>query len=410
MGQIDRIIFFQNAVETLGYFSEQIVSEVERLGFAVYFIDYDNLYESLEGLSHFAVPGKTALLTFNFIGLAGEEIFRREDGGYLWEDYQMQYLNILVDHPFYYHEKLLQNLPGMAVFCIDRVHVGYIERFYPGTRVRFLPLAGNVMLEKDARGAYSEIWNYERALVPYNERKYDLVFTANYVPFGSLYQRILDLEAEYAVFYREILDDLLGDPAQCADAVMERHIRERLGEVSSQEMRAAMSGMALIDLCVRAYFRDAILGELANAGVRVHVFGADWEFLPCKRPENIIKNGGQVDSAVCVRAVRDARISLNIMPWFKDGVHDRIFTAMLQKTIALTDGSKYLRENFEDGQGLVYFSLEKRGRLPEIIGGLLGDPARAVNTAESGYPRVYAAHTWRERARFLAEEIRETYR
>ena len=111
MGNITKIIWIKNAVETLGYFSEQIASALEASGYDTYCIDYERLYESLEGVRRFAVRGETALLTFNFIGLGDEEIFREETGGFLWEAYDMKYLNILVDHPFYYHARLVQVLP-----------------------------------------------------------------------------------------------------------------------------------------------------------------------------------------------------------------------------------------------------------------------------------------------------------
>lgn len=57
-----------------------------------------------------------------------------------------------------------------------------------------------------------------------------------------------------------------------------------------------------------------------------------------------------------MQAMRDARIALNVMPWFKDGAHDRVFTAMLQGTAALTDDSRYLREEWP-GRGKYLFLL-----------------------------------------------------
>ena len=76
------------------------------------------------------------------------------------------------------------------------------------------------------------------------------------------------------------------------------------------------------------------------------------------------------------------------MPWFKDGAHDRIFTAMLQRTVCVTDDSRYLRGEFADGEGLVYFSLKEREHLPGLVKTLLR-----------------AGHTWRERAAELAKEL-----
>ena len=393
MAKIEKVVLIKNAVETLGYFSEQIALELQEQGIEVYFVDYDDLYESIEGLKRFVTRGNTAIVTFNFIGYSGEDVFLQESGGTIWDGYGMSAFNILVDHPLYYHSKLEQAPEGMTVFCLDREHVQYIKRFYPSIKVKFLPTAGNILLEQG--------WNYEEQLIPYGERKYNVVFTANYVPFQKLYRRFDEMDEEYAAFYRGILDDLIAQPAQSVDVVMERHITAELGALADADIRVAMSGMLLVDLCARTYYRGEIIRELAEQDIKVHVFGADWNQLSCKKPENIIQNGKQVGSGECVRAVRDAKIALNVMPWFKDGVHDRIFTAMLQKTVALTDDSKYLREQFTDGEDIVYFSLEERERLPDIIRMLLWDEENVVRIAENGYRQAHKKHTWKVRAQEL---------
>ncbi len=415
MNRDEKIILIRNAVETLGYFSEQIAAEMRRCGFDVCFLDYDALFETLGSLPYFVRTGRTWLVTFNFIGVSGEEIFVGEDGRYLWESYGIQCLNILVDHPFYFHSRLKEMLPWVTVFCVDREHAAYIRRFYPGVEVHFLPLAGNMPLEEacfrqsDAQSADERVRDLKSVLASYMARRYDLVFTANYVPLEGISQKIERLDPEYQAFYRGILSDLAGNPAQSVDAVMERHLTTELGALPYDEKRAAMAGMAVLDLYLRSYFRGEIIGMLAAAGVKIHVFGADWEKLACRKPENIIKNGGQTDSAACLAAIRDARISLNLMPWFKDGAHDRIFTSMLQKTVALTDDSRYLREEFSDGEELVFFSLSEREKLPDLIFGLLSEPERAVRIAENGYYAARGRHTWRQRTRrLLAEIVKQT--
>ena len=52
------------------------------------------------------LPEKTVLCTFNFSGLSGEEVFIEENGRYIWENQGIACINILVDHPLYYHSKL----------------------------------------------------------------------------------------------------------------------------------------------------------------------------------------------------------------------------------------------------------------------------------------------------------------
>lgn len=405
---ITKVILIKNAVETLGYFSEQIAMELEKLGYDIYFIDYDKLYESICGLPKFAEKGHMAFLTFNYIGLGDEEIFRDESGLLIWEKYEMKYLNILVDHPLYYHSGLMRDLQRLTIFCVDKEHAAYVRRFYPWIRVRFLPLAGNVRLprtEQLASDSYEQLWNYEAELIPLQKRRYDIVFTANYVPIGQLEQRISGMDVEYAAFYRGMAEDLITNPTQSLEVVLERHIREVLGDVSDCDMRAAMAGMVLIDLYVRTYFRGEIVRKLAEADIKVHVFGADWDKLACKKPENIIKNRGQVSSAICVDAVRNAKLSLNIMPWFKNGAHDRIFTAMLQKTAALTDDSRYLREELTDGEDVVFFSLANLEQMTDIIHKLLRDEGKIASIAEGGCRRAREAHTWRSRTAELLQTL-----
>lgn len=395
MGTITKIILIKHAVETLGYFSEQLASALWQRGYDCYFIDYDRLYESLNGLDGFAVRGQSALITFNFIGLGDEEIFRDEAGRFVWDAYEMEYLNILVDHPFYYHARLVYPLPRMKLFCVDREHVSYVERFYPQQSVSFLPLAGNGRLTFGAK----------EAVIPYEQRVYDLVFTANYVPLAPLAQKISMQEPEYRIFYQGILDDLLSDPLQSMDQVFERHIKEELGYVSDGELCGAMAGMAVIDLYVRTYFRGEAVRTLAECGLKVDVFGAGWEELSCKKPQNIVRHGGQVTSERCVEAVQNARLSLNLMPWFKDGAHDRIFTAMLQQTVALTDDSRYLREQFADGRELKYFSLKETAALPEIASALLRDTQGLEEMAVRGRKKALASHTWQQRALALERKL-----
>lgn len=156
---------------------------------------------------------------------------------------------------------------------------------------------------------------------------------------------------------------------------------------------------------MRSYFRGEIIKSLVDAKMPVHVFGANWEKLDCKKKEYLISNGREVDSVTCVKSIADARISLNIMPWFKDGAHDRVFTAMLQHTLSLTDDSRYLREIAADGKALVYYPLEQRERLPELVRDLLAKPETCTQIAENGYRLAEREHTWKQRARELVTYI-----
>ena len=410
MAEIRKIIFIKNAVETLGYFSEQIALELERNGYETCFIDYERMYESMDEMLHFLEREETALVTFNFIGLRGESVFQTESGRSIWQEENLPILNILVDHPLYYHSCLKEAGERMRVFCVDREHVGYVRRFYPGVKVEFLPLAGNELFVSQKDGEHG-IHRTHCEDVPepvlYGQRTFDLVFAANYVSMEMLEEKVKALDDDYRIFYRRITEDLIADPAQSVDAVMERHIRNELGAVPEEQLCAAMSGMIWIDLFIRSYFREKVVQTLADAGIIVRVFGADWEKIHCKKPQNVRTSGGKVNSAACVQAMRDARIALNVMPWFKDGAHDRVFTAMLQGTAALTDDSRYLREECRDGENICFYSLRALEQLPDRVVSLLEDPVRMAELAERGYRMAEKRHRWKKRAGLLMQALRD---
>ena len=156
---------------------------------------------------------------------------------------------------------------------------------------------------------------------------------------------------------------------------------------------------------IRSYFREKVVQTLADAGIIVRVFGADWEKIHCKKPQNVRTSGGKVNSAACVQAMRDARIALNVMPWFKDGAHDRVFTAMLQGTAALTDDSRYLREECRDGENICFYSLRALQQLPDQVVSLLEDPVRMAELAERGYRMAEKRHRWKNRAGLLMQTL-----
>lgn len=418
MGVIEKVVLIKNAVETLGYFSKQLAIEFTVSGLEVYFVDYNNLVDTVEGLYRFAEKGKTALCTFNFVGISGEEIFIEENGRTIWENCDMPCLNLMVDHPLYYHSKLECPMTQMKIFCVDREHVTYMRRFYPEVEAAFLPLAGNVILPETREDSYrgergdlpyktmENLWLNTGNIVSYEKRPYDLVFTGNYTPVEHIYREIENLEEDYRKFYKDIIEDLIAHPAVSMDEMLERHIYRELGEVSDKEKRAAIAGMVFIDICIRSYFRGEIVKSLAEQGIAIHVFGANWDKLSCKNQEYIISNGREVNSVACAKAIANAKISLNMMPWFKDGAHDRVFTAMLQKTLSLTDDSKYLREEFLDGSELVFFSLEEREKLPDKVRNLLAYPKDMIEIAENGYRKAVSKHTWKQRAAVLVKELK----
>ena len=93
-----------------------------------------------------------------------------------------------------------------------------------------------------------------------------------------------------------------------------------------------------------------------DAGLKVHTYGEGYNYIECQHPENIIQHGS-ANSQQCLDKISQAKISLNVMPWFKDGAHDRVFNSCLNGAVSLTDSSRYLDEIFTDDENILFYDL-----------------------------------------------------
>ena len=90
----------------------------------------------------------------------------------------------------------------------------------------------------------------------------------------------------------------------------------------------------------------------------------------------------------------EAKINLNVFPWFKAGTHDRIFNTLLQRSLPLTDSSRWVNNYFTNGKDIVLFDLKHLEQLPEIANRMLKDSEHAEHIIQNGYEKVRQNLTW----------------
>ena len=393
---IEKLIFFEHAVETLGYFSKQLAEAFGKLGYQTFFVDYHALERSMKLAGRFCRPRATAVVTFNFIGLSGEDYCMEPDGRSFWEARNLPCFCIMVDHPLYYYKQLCKMHRNLTVFCVDRGHVAYMKRHFPQYLCYFLPLAGNRLLKEEA-------W------IPYRKRKYGIAFIANYVSLPDIETHFRSQTQEYIDFYNEILADMRKNPTHTLDATLERFILREEPSATDAQLVSGQAGLLFLDLYIRTFYRELAVRSLVDSGLKVHVFGKGWENMQCAHPENLVMNQAFIDSESCVRVIRNTRLALNVMPWFKDGAHDRIFTAMLNGAVSLTDDSIYLREILRDGENTAFYHLENMTELTEKAKLLLTEEDAAEAYTKEAYEYAVSEHTWEKRAGALDEMLRSVY-
>lgn len=379
-----KFILFEGKIETLAFFSARLAEVLIRRGFEVY---THGFYDGTEALEAQIRDGDTVLITFNCIGISGEEEYMR-DSVSIWRLHSVRIVNILVDHPMYYHDQL-KNISTYATdsglvhtVCIDRFHMRYVRDYYPETaNVHFMVLAGS---------------GSEYA-VPYRDKKYDIIFTGNFTPC-SHFERFFNANGpEYAEFYRGIADDLLSDASRPVEQVCLEHIRREFPDAPPGELRFTISKFLFIDLYVRFRLREKAIAALADAGLNIRLVGHGFEAIRLKNGRTL-SGGTLLPTAYCLKETALAKISLNVMPGFCDGGHDRIVSSMLCGTPVLSDPSIWLMENFRDGEDIFYYDNMHMEKLPETAANLLGNPKLLRVVAENGQKKALESHTWESRA------------
>lgn len=291
-----------------------------------------------------------------------------------------RYVTYLCDHPATHRERLKRLDEKSVVFTCDIFYAEYVKEYYPNIKcVVFVPLSGS----------------YSKKYIPYHERKYDVVFTGTYKNPQDFYEETL---AAFPEENRELVGDmmkgLVNDPHQRRDICLQ-HILKEKGVVLPKDMFDKMCHIMYgTELYARIYYRDKMVRVLLDAGLEVYVFGHGWEELKGNTDNLHIETG---NFYIAQKAVADAKISINIMPWFKGGFQERIASAMLSGAVAVTDGSTYIDENFEDGRELVVYSLNHLEELPEKVKWLLEHPELAERIACQGKERAGQELTWQHR-------------
>ena len=417
------IILFNGGIETQEYFSLQLAKEWEKMGYEIYWYNMALGRESTRFLREFLDAHKAdeiVAFTFNHNGIAGEEGLYLEqklakpsyadwdDSWNLWDEYGIKVVNMVVDHPLYYHGFLNIHPKDYVHISIDKDHDDYIHRFFKDiTKTAFIPLGGTSLKDAekiDMAGDYLSL----------DKRPIDIIFTGNYTPKNILSRNLSKMDPEYVEFYENMVERILDNPELTVTSVAETAIREELGDIAEDDMKMCMTNLSYVDLCVRFYFRRMAIKLLTDAGLKVYMVGDGAEYMGLQKPDNL-ESSGMMDSRGCLELISQSKLSLNVMPWFKRGAHDRIFNSMLNGAVSLSDSSEYLDEVFRDGEDWIRYDLAElrsydKGliaaddtKLVRDVKTLLKDQQKIEEIGHRAYKKCDMSHSWRSRAKEIAK-------
>ncbi|MBQ7506598.1 MAG: glycosyltransferase family 1 protein [Lachnospiraceae bacterium] len=384
-----RLILTVGVLDTLDIFTYAMIPEFEKLGYELLIFDTRKMQESLGALAQFAARPVTAMLCFNNLGFNMELV----PGKNIWEELSIPPINILMDHP-YMHKKALDQAPKNAiVLVIDRNHMKYLNRFYPElSAVGFLPHGGSDegITPPPMRG---------RTIPLLYAGGVSLPGRAAPLPDLSGY----DFDAK--TVSENALSLLIEEPHHTVEEALEKVLLDRGIRLTEDALCSVIADLHFIDGMAVSHFREKLIRTLSEAGLPIFLYGNNWQHLPWISSSPSLHFGGRVSSYKIVEMMRDTKIVLNTMTWFKDGTHDRIFNGMLGGAVAMSDSSLYMKESFEDGKELILFELEDIPTLPDKVRSLLSNEKQLEEIARTGYERAVSRESWQARARELDRDL-----
>lgn len=397
-----RVILFDEVRNTLDFFSELLKIEFEKRGDEVFMVHMNHFEERKAEFIQFLSIKPDLVICYNNAAFSLEVI----PGKSFWDTLGTPVVNILFDHPGAYWN-ILEKAPEVCIpACVDRNHITFLERFIPNLQPGvFMPHGG---LELPGE------------VIPWAERKTDVLYVGK--PSYKVYEE--DFLAEKIMNF--LKENMSYTVEAAVEAIINQFSIEELNNIFpnikicleslglySQGLDAcdieALERESYIEEALRKYnylheyltsgHRRMLIKQLVEAGIDVTVYG-NWE-----NEKDLLANphfhfGGYITPMECVEKMRDSKIVLNSMPWFKDGNHDRICHGMLQKAVVVTETSKYIEERFTDRKELRLFTLEQLEAgdiVPNIVKEVLNDEKKAVEIAENGYACAKAYDTMKSR-------------
>ncbi len=391
-----RTILFYSEIDSFNFGTDQLAHILRTRGHEVFILDLLGSPaedpHSYEHFVQFQSEKVDLVITFDGLGIR-EDLFIE-----IWDSHQAIVVDILLDPPLRFHPTFIKHPKNYLLFCCDMEHVEYVKRYFAQTvpYVAFMPHFG-VMPEEDA------------PVVPYAERKYDVLFTGTYYRYQD---KLLEIERMFPKgsdmhrVYQQMFDNLIHNSDLSIEKALLYTLEQFGWSVSEEALKTMFRCAEFVDWAIRTYQRERVITVLAEAGQELYLLGKGWENYQGLRYPNVHRVDGWVTYGQTLSVTANAKISLNVMPWFKAGTHDRIFNALLQHSLPLTDPSTWLTEHFTDGVDIALYDLKELERLPGIISRWLEDEAGAEALVQRGFEKVRQSLTWRDCVEQILEAIR----
>lgn len=393
-----RIALFYTDTESFNFFTDQLERELKLRNHEIFILDLLN------------PPADTPHSYMNFVKFASSKIdaaicfdgmcIRDDILIDIWNAWNTIVVDILMDPPLRFHPSLKKHPKNYLLFCCDYDHVDYVKRYFKDevSHVDFMPHVGAVPKQN-------------APVIPFEQRKYDILFSATYYsPQSKLaeMEQVLAGNSDMQQFYHQMYHNLIEDSSLTTEQAVFLTLEQAGWSVSAETLRTIFRCSEYVDWAIRMYQRGEVVSVLAESGLNLYLLGRGWENHSSAKYPNVHRIADRVPYAQSLDVMANAKINLNVFPWFKAGTHDRIFNTLLQHSLPLTDSSRWVDAHFTDGEDISLYDLKRLEQLPEIASRLLQNTSRAEYIIQNGCEKVLRELTWSNCADWILAAIQDT--
>lgn len=365
------------------YFAEALAGALAVNGARVELFSSEK--EPLEAMERFTDRSFDGIFDFN------SELprIKMEDGSYFLDHIHAPFYDIILDHPLYHHDTLKQQILNFHVLCLDENHVHYINDHYPHiSSASFFPMTGDDIAPEDAS---------------YPQKKTELLFSGTYTDYRQIEDSIALTPSFLGTITKELIAMMQNDTALTQEAALKILLPSlEEAEIIEETFPLHMQACFLCDSYLRAFSREKLLLSLAGKNIPLTLCGNGWKKSPLADFSHI-RIVDDISFFDTFSLFRQSKITLNLLPGFKNGTHDRIYSSMLNHSLCLTDSSPLLREQFHDGLELCFYDPSDLTGLADKISALLSSEDTLEAITQKGWEKAKENHSWLARAAYLLE-------
>jgi len=366
------------------YFVIDLSAELKKLGFNVLIVSPTVFNKKLTTF----LADSTLYFIFGMNGWGFESLSKH----ILNKTLNVPFIAYLLDHPLYHSNRIDFNISSnrFIVSCVDLNHLKDLETFFKGNfQTAFIPQGAKLPS------------NLLKNRLPMEKRPIPLLFAGSYMD-ENLYRKEWNNHILSKVF-DEISERAIYQNKDSVLLTANQVFAEKGLPFGIPEDKVLIYYLNQIDLFIRAKRRREVLETVAP--LNITIYNEKWSYL--KKLGALVKPS--INYAELLRILSQTKITLNILPNYVYGGHERIFNSLLSGSVCFSDRNEFLDNNFQNKREILLYNLNNTKMITDTLTYYLNQNNLLANIVRNGQQKVMKEHTWRQRAKTLLKEVGKNY-